>query len=109
MNQQKTKEVSTSQGQNDGEPNKAELERQMEETRESLSRTAKEIKDTVNEQVSAVKETVSGVLDYRDQFKEEPMVWSLGALSARFPRGYTLGSAHKNRAGARRRSELAAL
>lgn len=108
MNQQKAKELSTSQGQNDGEPSKAELERQMEETRESLSRTVKEIKDTVNEQVSAVKETVSGVLDYREQFKEEPMVWSLGALSAGFALGYTLGYAHKNIKGARKKSEVAA-
>ena len=108
MNQHKAEELTTSQGQNDGEPSKAELERQMEETRESLSRTVKEIKDTVNEQVSAVKETVSGVLDYREQFKEEPMVWSLGALSAGFALGYTLGYAHKNIKGARKKSEVAA-
>ena len=108
MSQQKAKELSTSQDTTDGEPSKAELERQMEETRESLSRTVKEIKDTVNEQVSAVKETVSGVLDYREQFKEEPMVWSLGALSAGFALGYTLGYAHKNIKGARKKSEVAA-
>lgn len=108
MSQQKAKELSTSQDTNDGEPSKAELERQMEETRESLSRTVKEIKDTVNEQVSSVKETVSGVLDYREQFKEEPMVWSLGALSAGFALGYTLGYAHKNIKGARKKSEVAA-
>jgi Protein of unknown function (DUF3618) len=91
-----------------GEPTKAELERQMEETRESLSRTVKEIKDTVSEQVSSVKETVSGVLDYREQFQNEPMVWSLGALSAGFALGYTLGYAHKNIKGARKKSEVAA-
>ncbi|MBA3354335.1 MAG: DUF3618 domain-containing protein [Pyrinomonadaceae bacterium] len=92
----------------DREPTKAELERQMEETRESLSQTVQEIKDTVSEQVSSVKETVSGVLDYREQFQNEPMVWSLGALSAGFALGYTLGYAHKNIKGSRRKSEVAA-
>jgi exonuclease VII large subunit len=90
------------------DPTKAELERQMEETRESLSQTVQEIKDTVSGQVASVKETVSGVLDYREQFKEEPMVWSLGALSAGFALGYTLGYAHKNIKGSRKRSEVAA-
>lgn len=92
----------------DREPTKAELERHMEETRESLSQTVKEIKDTVNEQVSSVKETVSGILDYREQFQKEPMVWSLGALSAGFALGYTLGYAHKNIKGSRKKSEVAA-
>lgn len=90
------------------EPSKAELERQMEATRESLSQTVQEIKDTVGEQVSSVKETVSGVLDYREQFQKEPMVWSLGALSAGFALGYTLGYAHKNIKGSRKKSEVAA-
>jgi hypothetical protein len=90
------------------DPTKAELERQMEETRESLSQTVQEIKDTVSGQVASVKETVSGVLDYREQFKEEPMVWSLGALSAGFAIGYTLGYAHKNIKGSRKKSEVAA-
>lgn len=90
------------------EPDKAELERQMEETRESLSQTVQEIKETVSDQVASVKKTVDGVLDYREQFKEEPMVWSLGALSAGFALGYTLGYAHKNIKGARAKSEVAA-
>jgi phage-related protein len=108
MNQNKTKELKTAQAEAAGEPTKAELERQMEETRESLSQTVQEIKDTVSEQVSSVKETVSGVLDYREQFQNEPMVWSLGALSAGFALGYTLGYAHKNIKGSRKRSEVAA-
>lgn len=91
----------------DMEPTKAELERQMEETRESLSQTVQEIKSTVSEQVASVKETVSGVLDYREQFQNEPMVWSLGALSAGFALGYTLGYAHKNIKGSRKKSEVA--
>ncbi|MDQ3665900.1 MAG: DUF3618 domain-containing protein [Acidobacteriota bacterium] len=92
----------------DLEPTKAELERQMDETRESLSQTVQEIKETVSEQVSSVKETVSGVLDYREQFQKEPMVWSLGALSAGFALGYTLGYAHKNIKGSGKKSEVAA-
>jgi hypothetical protein len=35
------------------------------------------------------------VLDYRQQFQKEPVVWSLGALSAGFALGYTLGYSHK--------------
>jgi hypothetical protein len=80
----------------------------MEETRESLSQTVQEIKDTVSSQVASVKETVGGVLDYREQFQNEPMVWSLGALSAGFALGYTLGYAHKNIKGSRKKSEVAA-
>ncbi len=108
MNQNKTKELKTPQSETVGEPTKAELERQMEETRESLSQTVQEIKETVSQQVSSVKETVSGVLDYREQFQNEPMVWSLGALSAGFALGYTLGYAHKNIKGSRKKSEVAA-
>lgn len=90
------------------ELNKAELERQMEETRESMSQTVQAIKDTVSGQVASVKETVGGVLDFREQFQNEPMVWSLGALSAGFALGYTLGYAHKNVKGSRKKSEVAA-
>lgn len=108
MNQDKPKDLKTPQADTVGEPTKAELERQMEETRESLSQTVREIKETVGEQVASVKQTVGGVLDYREQFKEEPMVWSLGALSAGFALGYTLGYAHKNIKGSRKKSEVAA-
>ncbi len=80
----------------DHEPTKRELERQMDRTRESLAETIGEIKQTVEEEVAAAKQTVSGVLDYREQFKNEPLVWSLGALSAGFALGYTVGYAHKN-------------
>ncbi len=91
------------------EQNKAELERQMEEARESLSQTVKEIKESVTGQYEAVRETVTGVLDYREQFQKEPVVWSLGALSAGFALGYTLGYAHKNAKGSKRKhSQIAA-
>ena len=78
------------------EPTKEELQRRMERTREDLAETVEEIKQTVEEQYASAKETVTGVLDYREHFKEEPLVWSLGALSAGFALGYTLGYAHKN-------------
>lgn len=81
------------------EPSKLELQRQMQRTRESLAETVGEIKDTVDQEYRSVKRTVSGVLDYREQFKDEPLVWSLGALSAGFALGYTVGYAHKNSKG----------
>ena len=46
-----------------------------------------------------MKKTVSGVLDYREEFQKEPLVWSLGALSAGFALGYTVGYAHQNTKG----------
>lgn len=67
-----------------GEPTKRELERQMQRTRESLAVTVGEIKETVEQEYQSVRKTVSGVHDYREQFKDEPLVWSLGALSAGF-------------------------
>ncbi|MFN2516133.1 MAG: hypothetical protein ABR556_07950 [Pyrinomonadaceae bacterium] len=80
----------------DAEPTKQELERQMERTRVSLAETVGEIKETVEQEYQSVRQTVSGVLDYREQFQKEPLVWSLGALSAGFALGYTVGYAHKN-------------
>ena len=87
------------ESEDDREPSKRELQRQMERTRESLAETVDEIKETIGQEVSAVKKTVSGVLDYREEFQKEPLVWSLGALSAGFALGYTLGYAHKNTRG----------
>jgi hypothetical protein len=90
----------------DGELTKRELERQMERTRESLAETVGEIKETVEHEYQSVRQTVSGVLDYREQFQKEPLIWSLGALSAGFALGYTVGYAHKNTK--RGKSQLAA-
>jgi hypothetical protein len=88
---------------------KAQLERQMKENRESLSQTVQEIRETVTEQYESVRETVTGVLDYREQFQKEPVVWSLGALSAGFALGYTLGYAHKKTKGSKaKHSQIAA-
>jgi hypothetical protein len=88
-------------------PSKRELQRQMEQTRESLSETVSEIKETVDQEVRAVKKTVTGVLDYREQFQKEPLVWSLGALSAGFALGYTIGYAHKNNKGGKHTAVVA--
>ena len=77
------------------EPSKRQLQKQIDRTRESLSETVEEIKETAEQGYASVKETVSGVLDYRDEYQKEPLVWSLGALSAGFALGYAVGYAHK--------------
>jgi hypothetical protein len=77
------------------ERHKKELQHQIVQTRESLRDTVEQIQDRVEEKYQAVKETVSGVLDYRDEFQKEPVIWSLGALSAGFALGYTVGYSHK--------------
>ena len=90
------------------DPSKRQLQKQMEKTRESVSETVGEIKETVSEQIATAKQAVTGVLDYREQFQKEPLVWSLGALSAGFALGYTMGYAHKETKGSRKKSEVAA-
>ena len=85
---------------------KKELQQQMARTRESVSETVDEIKQTVSQQYEAAKQTVTGVLDYRKEFQNEPLVWSLGALSAGFALGYTMGYAHKETKGGKNKSEL---
>ncbi|MEK6280836.1 MAG: hypothetical protein AABN95_10825 [Acidobacteriota bacterium] len=102
------KNISSPSGQ-DQEPTKEELQLQMEDSRERLAKTVGEIKETVEEQYLAAKETITGVLDYREEFSKEPLVWSLGALSAGFALGYTMGYAHKRTKGSKRKqSEIAA-
>ena len=91
----------------ENQPSKRQLQRQMEKTRESVSETVGEIKETVGEQLATAKQAVTGVLDYREEFQKEPLVWSLGALSAGFALGYTMGYAHKETKGARKKSEVA--
>jgi hypothetical protein len=90
------------------EATKEELQLRMEKTREDLAQSVEDIKVAVERQYDSVKETVTGVLDYREHFKEEPLVWSLGALSAGFALGYTLGYAHKNiKSSGRKKSQVA--
>ena len=89
-------------------PTKAALQREMEKTRESMVETVEGIRETVTEQYEAVKETVGGVMNFREQFQNEPLVWSLGALSAGFALGYTTGYAHKEMKGKGKHSEISA-
>jgi hypothetical protein len=89
-------------------PTKEALQREMEATRDSMAETVNDIKNTVTEQYEAVKETVGGVMNFREKFQEEPLVWSLGALSAGFALGFTAGYAHKEMKGLRKHSEVGA-
>ena len=70
------------------EPSKEELQRRLGEARDSISSTVTEIKETVASQVRAVKDT----LDWREQFKRRPVVWSAAALGAGFCTGYCIAS-----------------
>jgi hypothetical protein len=79
------------------EATKEDLQRRMEAARESISQTVGEIRDTVEDQYAAVKATVSGILDWREGFQGDPILWSVGALSAGFAFGYTLGITQKSR------------
>lgn len=76
---------------------KAQLQGRVEQARESIAQTVDQIKGTVEEQVDSVRETFGAVLSFRQGFQNDPMVWSLGALSAGFALGYTLGYANKRR------------
>ena len=77
------------------EPTQKELQRKIGQTRDSLRSTVEAIQDKAEHQYQTVKQTVSDVLDYREEFQKEPVVWSLGALSAGFALGYTVGYSHK--------------
>src|SRR5207248_4309922 len=77
------------------EPSQKELHRGIADTRDSLRSTVEAIQDKAEQQYETAKQTVSDVLDYRDEFQKEPVVWSLGALSAGFALGYTVGYSHK--------------
>lgn len=70
------------------EPSKAELQRRMEETREDISETVAEIKDVVTTQYEdvvdryeSVRDGFTEVLDWREHFTENPIVWGAGAVS----------------------------
>ena len=100
------------------EPSKAELQRQMEEARESISETVDEIKETVAHQYDVVKDTYETVkdgfgevLDWREQFSENPIVWGAGAVSLGILVGiglaHTMGSVPTS--NRRRKSGQAAL
>ena len=69
-------------------PTRAALQRQMEEARDSITETVSEIKTVVAQQYEEVKDTyetvkegVGEVLDWREQFERNPVVWGAGAVS----------------------------
>jgi hypothetical protein len=75
-------------GRDEAGESKQELQRRMEETRDSISETVAEIKtvvtqqyEEVRERVETVREGVSEVLDWREQFERNPVVWGAGAVS----------------------------
>ena len=72
----------------EGEPSKEELQRRLGQARDSITNTVTEIKETVAHQVQAVKDT----LDWREQFKKRPVVWSAAALGVGFCTGYCIAS-----------------
>jgi len=77
------------------EAHKKGLQRQIRRTTDSLRDTVDQIQDTAEQKYQAVKKTVSNVLDYREEFQKEPVVWTVGALSAGFAAGYAVGYSHK--------------
>ncbi|OLE51542.1 MAG: hypothetical protein AUG51_22430 [Acidobacteria bacterium 13_1_20CM_3_53_8] len=85
------------------EPSKRELQLQMEEARESLTHTVEAIKETVSDQYEAVKETVSDVLDWREQFAKNPVVWGIGAVTFGLVVGYSIAVARNVAPPSRRR------
>jgi hypothetical protein len=99
-------QAASAEKENTDDLTKKQLQREMAKTREAVAETVGEIKETVGKQYQAAKQTVAGVLDYREHFQNEPLVWSLGALSAGFALGYTMGYAHKETRGARKKSEF---
>ncbi|MCA1592157.1 MAG: hypothetical protein LC754_05805 [Acidobacteria bacterium] len=99
-------------------PNKAELQRQMEEARESIAETVSEIKDVVSHQYDevkdkyeSVKEGIGEVLDWREQFNENPIVWGAGAVSVGILIGIGLSHAFddSHTSGRRKKSDVSAL
>ena len=86
---------------NGKESSQREVQHKIGETRDSLRTTVQAIEDKAEHQYEKVKQKVSDVLDYLDEFKKEPVVWSLGALSTGVALGYTLGYSHKVAKGKR--------
>src|SRR5687768_14513614 len=94
-------------------PTKAELQQRMDEARDSITETVSEIKTVVAQQYEEVKETyetvkegVGEVLDWREQFERNPVVWGAGAVSVGILIG--VGLAHvfdEEEQGGRRQSK----
>lgn len=110
MAERKARAGATAQGSNDETPSKAELQRQMEEARDSITETVAEIRDTVSNQYESametfetVKDTVTEVLDWREKFKENPIVWGAGAISVGILIGVGLAHSFEDKPSGRRR------
>ena len=88
MAEERTLGLARAQDLTNEEPSKEELQRRLGEARDSITNTVSEIKETVANQVQAVKDT----LDWREQFKRRPVVWSAAALGAGFCTGYCIAN-----------------
>jgi|ERR1041384_716223 hypothetical protein len=88
MAEERTLGLARAEERTSGEPSKEELQRRLGEARDSISSTVTEIKETVAHQVKAVKDT----LDWREQFKRRPVVWSAAALGVGFCTGYCIAN-----------------
>jgi hypothetical protein len=88
MAEERTLGLARAQEQKTEEPSKEELQRRLGQARDSITSTVSEIKETVANQVQAVKDT----LDWREQFKKRPVVWSAAALGAGFCTGYCIAN-----------------
>jgi len=88
MAEERTLGLARAQEQPTEEPSKEELQRRLGQARDSITSTVSEIKETVANQVQAVKDT----LDWREQFKRRPVVWSAAALGVGFCTGYCIAN-----------------
>src|SRR5690349_23003169 len=95
MAEERTLGLARAQDQTTEEPSKEELQRRLGQARDSITNTVSEIKETVANQVQAVKDT----LDWREQFKKRPVVWSAGAVGVGFVVGYSLAAVVKGDGG----------
>jgi hypothetical protein len=91
MAEERTLGLARAREADDQEPSKEELQRRMEEARDSITNTVTEIKENVAQQYENVKEA----LDWREHFKRQPLVWSLGAAGVGFFMGYGIAAAIK--------------
>jgi len=95
MAEERTLGLARAPEQTSEEPSKEELQRRLGQARDSVTNTVSEIKETVANQVQAVKDT----LDWREQFKKRPVVWSAAALGVGFCTGYCIANYVKGDSG----------
>jgi hypothetical protein len=72
-----------------------ELQRRLDHARDSISQTVSGIKDNAAHRYKSVKENVSErleTLDWREQFRERPATWTLGAIGVGFITGYMIAA-----------------